>query len=144
MFLGRFAHTIDDKGRLTIPSKYRATLAAGVVVTRGFDPCLYVYPEAEWDQLAEKIRQFPMTKKHARSFVRLLFSEASDSTPDKQGRVLIPAYLRDYANLRGGVIIAGMDNHLELWNPDAWQEQDASLEQDAEDLAEKASELGIL
>jgi len=144
MFFGKFGHTIDDKGRLTIPAKYRTVLAAGVVVTRGLDRCLYVYPLAEWDQLAEKIRQLPLTKKDARAFVRFLFAEAADCIPDKQGRVLIPAYLRDYANLRDEVIVAGSDNHLEVWNPDAYQQDNSRLEQDVEALAEKLGELRIL
>jgi MraZ protein len=144
MFLSWFGHRIDDKGRLTIPSKYRASLAPGVVITRGIDPCLYIYPQSEWTQLAEKVRDLPLTKKDARSFVRFLFSAASDCIPDKQGRVLIPAYLRDYANLVDDVIVAGMDNHLEVWNPEAWREDNSHLEQDAEARAEKLGELGIL
>jgi len=144
MFFGRFEHTIDDKGRLTIPSKYRTSLAAGVVVTRGLDRCLYIFPLAEWDQLAEKIRQLPLTKKDARAFVRFFFSEAADSVPDKQGRVNLPAYLRQYASLRSDVIVTGSHNRLEVWNPDFWRQDSSQLEQDPEALAEKLSDLGIL
>ncbi len=144
MFFGRFEHTLDDKGRLTIPAKYRSTLAAGVVVTRGLDRCLYVYSQVEWQQFAEKVRQLPLTKADARAFVRFFFSEASDCVPDKQGRVLIPSYLRDYADLRDNVIVAGSQNRLEVWNPDAWQQDSCRLEQDPEALAEKLSDLGVL
>jgi len=144
MFLGRFGHTIDDKGRLTIPSKYRADLAAGVVITRGLDRCLYIYPQAEWKQLAEKIRQLPLTKKEARAFVRFLFSEAADGIPDKQGRILIAAYLREYASLHDEVIVVGSHNRLEVWNPDAWQQDSSKLEQDVEAFAEQLGELGVL
>lgn len=144
MFLGTFGYRIDDKGRLTIPAKYRTSLAAGVVVTRGIDRCLYIYPLGEWERLAEKVRQLPLTKKDARAFVRLLFSAAADCIPDKQGRVLIPAYLREYADLQDEVIIAGLDNRVEVWNPGAWEQNNSELEQDAEALAEKLGDLGIL
>jgi MraZ protein len=144
MFLGRFEHTLDDKGRLTIPAKYRNTLATGVVITRGLDRCLYVMPSSEWDEIAAKVRTLSLLKKDARSFVRLLFAEATDSTPDKQGRVLIPAYLREYANLQDDVIVAGSYNRLELWNPDDYLQENARLQKDAEALAEQLSELGIL
>jgi len=144
MFLGRFEHTLDDKGRLTIPAKYRNTLAAGVVITRGLDRCLYVLPASEWEQIAEKIRALSLLKKDARSFVRLLCAEATDSIPDKQGRVLIPTYLREYANLEADVIVAGASNRLELWNPGEYHQENVRLQKDAEALAEQLSELGIL
>jgi MraZ protein len=144
MFFGRFGHTLDDKGRLTIPAKYRNTLATGVVITRGLDRCLYVYPSSEWGQISERIQQLSQMKKDARSFVRFLFAEATDSIPDKQGRVLIPAFLREYADLSDDVIVAGSYNRLEIWNPDAYQQENSRLEQDADALAEQLSELGIL
>lgn len=144
MFFGRFGHTIDDKGRLTIPAKYRDTLANGVVITRGIDRCLYVYPLGEWDDISEKIKQFSMMKRDARSFVRFLFAEATDCIPDKQGRVLIPTYLREYANLSSDVIVAGSHNRLEIWDPDAYQHENSRLAQDVDALAEQLSELGIL
>ena len=144
MFFGRFGHTIDDKGRLTIPAKYRDTLATGVVITRGLDRCLYVYPFSEWDSISEKIKQFSMMQKDARSFVRFLFAEASDCIPDKQGRVLIPTYLREYADLTTEVIVAGSHNRLEIWNPEAYRDENSRLQQDVNGLAEQLSELGIL
>jgi MraZ protein len=144
MFFGRFGHTIDEKGRLTIPAKYRDTLANGVVITRGIDRCLYVYPLGEWDEISEKIKQFSMMQRDARSFVRFLFAEATDCIPDKQGRVLIPTYLREYANLGSDVIVAGSHNRLEIWDPDAYQHENSRLAQDVDSLAEQLSELGIL
>lgn len=144
MFFGRFEHTLDDKGRLTIPAKYRNTLATGVVITRGLDRCLYVYPSSEWGQISERIKQLSQMKKDARSFVRFLFAEAIDCIPDKQGRVLIPAYLREHANLSDEVIVAGSNDRLEIWNPDTYQEENSRLQQDADALAEQLSELGIL
>jgi MraZ protein len=144
MFFGRFEHAIDDKGRLTIPAKWRTNLAAGVVVTRGLDRCLYIYPQAEWEQFAAKIAQLPLTKADARAFVRFFYSGAADCVPDKQGRVLIPAYLRQYAHLNNAVIVAGAHNHLEVWDPQTWQEDSSKLEQNPETLAEKLSNLGTI
>ena len=144
MFLGRFLHTVDSKGRVTIPAKFRPNLAGGVVVTRGIDRCLYIYPQAEWDRLAERVRELPLTKKDARSFVRFLFSEASDCVPDRQGRILIPGYLREYANLDSEIVIAGLDNRLEMWSSSAWHDDNSDLEKDAQTLAEKLGELWIL
>ncbi len=120
MFLGEYAHTIDDKGRLTLPAKYRADLAAGVVVTRGIDKCLFVFPRAEWDKLSAKLDALPLTDPQAREFRRLIFSGAIDDELDKQGRVLLAQYLRDYAGLNGNVIVAGLNTHMEIWAPDAW------------------------
>jgi MraZ protein len=144
MFFGRFEHTLDDKGRLTIPAKYRNALATGVVITRGIDRCLYVYSTSEWDAISEKIRQFSVMQRDARSFVRFLFAEAADCIPDKQGRVLIPTYLREYANLRNDVVVAGSNSRLEIWDPEAYQQENARLQKDADALAEKLSVLGIL
>jgi MraZ protein len=144
MFLGRFEHTLDDKGRLTIPAKYRNTLATGVVITRGLDGCLWVFASSEWDAIAGKIRTLSLLKKDARSFVRLFFSEATDAVPDKQGRVHVPSYLREYANLQDEVIVAGSYNRLELWNPEGYVEENSRLQKDAEALAEQLSELGVL
>jgi MraZ protein len=120
MFLGEYAHTIDDKGRLTLPAKYRADLAAGLVVTRGIDKCLFVFPRAEWDKLSAKLDALPLTDPQAREFRRLIFSGAIDDELDKQGRVLLAQYLRDYAGLNGNVIVAGLNTHMEIWAPDAW------------------------
>jgi MraZ protein len=120
MFLGEYAHTIDEKGRLTLPAKYRVELASGVVVTRGLDKCLFVFPMSEWQKLSESISGLPMTDVQAREFRRLLFSGATDADLDKQGRVLLPQYLRDYAGLDGNVIVAGLNTYMEIWAPDTW------------------------
>lgn len=145
MFLGRFEHTIDDKGRLTIPSRYRTTLSAGVVITRGIDGCLFIFPIARWEQLSEKLEQFPtITQDESRSFVRFFFTEAIDCLPDKQGRILIPTYLREYAQLRDTVIVAGVRDHLEVWNPEAYAKDNARLEKDVRAFATTLSQQRIL
>lgn len=123
MFLGEYTHNIDDKGRLTIPAKYRSDLAAGLVVTRGFDQNLVVYPLSGWQKLAERILRKPLSDQHVRQFRRLVFSGATDLTPDRQGRILVPAFLRDYAAITTEAVIVGMFDHLEVWNTEAWKTQ---------------------
>lgn len=128
MFLGEYVHTVDEKGRLTIPARFRAGLDAGLVVTRGIDRCLAIYPIEEWKQLAEQVSALPMTDRRARAFRRLVFANASDAIPDKQGRVLIPPHLREYAKLDSDAIVTGLDTYIEVWNPDAWQEERERVE----------------
>lgn len=142
MFLGEYAHTIDDKGRLTLPAKFRAELAAGVVVTRGIDKCLFAFPMDQWNALAEQVSHLPLTESQARDFRRLLFSGAADAELDKQGRVLLPQYLREYAGLTGDVIVAGLNTHMEIWSPDAWNSARANFESGALD-SEHWAKLGI-
>jgi MraZ protein len=122
MFLGEYTHNLDDKGRLTIPSKYRTDLAAGLVVTRGMDRCLFLFPMAEWEKLADPINRRSITDRDTRGFRRLMFSGASDVIPDKLGRILIPPYLREYAGLGNEVVIVGLYTYLEIWHPQTWQE----------------------
>jgi len=142
MFLGEFVHIIDEKGRLTVPAKFRAELAAGLVVTRGIDRCLAIYPMEEWEQLAQKISALPMTDRRARAFRRLVFASASDVIPDKQGRVLIPPSLREYAGFNGEVIVTGLNTYVEVWNPDAWGEEREHVEGNGGNIEEWAA-LGI-
>jgi MraZ protein len=122
VFLGEFVHILDSKGRLTIPAKFRADLDTGLVVTRGIDRCLAVFPLGEWEQLAEQVSDLPMTDRQARAFRRLLFANASDVFLDKQGRVVIPPRLREYANLDGEVVVTGLNTYIEVWSAEAWDE----------------------
>lgn len=142
MFLGEFVYTIDEKGRLTIPAKFRDDLAAGLIVTRGLDRCLAIYPIDEWERLAERVSALPMTDRRARAFRRLVFANASDAIPDKQGRLLIPPRLREYAGLDGEVIITGLNTYIEVWNPHSWGEEREHVEGDKAGLEEWAA-LGI-
>jgi MraZ protein len=144
MFVGEFDHTLDNKGRLTIPSKFREELAGGLVVTRGFDKgSLLVYPRAEWDVLAEKITSLPATNRKARMLSRFLFSQATDAIPDRQGRVLIPQNLRKYAGIESESLVIGMHNWVEIWNPGKWREVEAEFEENIDDIAAQFEELGI-
>ncbi|MEM7345759.1 MAG: division/cell wall cluster transcriptional repressor MraZ, partial [Chloroflexota bacterium] len=133
MFLGEFEHTIDDKGRLTIPAKFRDELEGGVVVTRGLDGCLWAYGRSEWENLAEKIAKLPTTTNGAaRNFARFMFSSAFDSIPDRQGRILIPQNLRDYADITNETVIIGVMNRVEIWQPTKWNAVLTAVEDDPE------------
>jgi MraZ protein len=140
MFLGKFIHTIDDGGRLTIPSKFRDGLSAGLVITYGFDLCLAIYPIAEWEKLAERVSGLPVTDREARAFRRFVFANASDTTLDKQGRVLIPPSLRERIGIDGEVVITGLNTYIELWHPDEWRKEHGRVEGDDGQAWEK---LGI-
>ena len=142
MFLGEFVHTTDEGGRLTIPARFRADLEVGLVVTRGLDRCLAIYPMKEWERLAEQVSALPITDRRARAFRRLVFANASDVTLDKHGRVLIPPRLREYAGLDGEVVITGLNTYIELWNPDSWSKERERVEGDDATMEEWAA-LGI-
>lgn len=128
MFLGEYNHSIDDKGRLTIPAKFRGELATGLVVTRGFDHNLMIFPLPGWQEMAEQIMQRPLSNEDVRLFRRRIFSGAVDLEPDRQGRIVLPAYLREFAGINGEVIVAGMFNYVEIWNADEWQKVRESAE----------------
>ena len=143
MFVGEFSHTIDDKGRLTIPAKFRDELEGGVVITRGLDGCLWAYPRYEWEKLAEKISQQPSTNRAVRNFVRFMFSSAFDSIPDRQGRVIIPQNLREYASIENEATVIGVMNRVEIWKPDTWTDVFSKVEEDPEAIVAQLHELGF-
>ena len=124
MFLGEFSHSLDNKGRLTIPAKFRDQLAPGLVVTRNpSDRCLLIMPQNKWDEVAEKISALPLTDKRSALLRRAVFSAAEDLKPDRQGRILVSQRLRDYAQIDTEAVIAGVNTFIELWNPTAWEER---------------------
>jgi MraZ protein len=141
MFLGEYTHTIDDKGRITIPAKFRGELAAGLVVTRGFDQNLMVFPYQEWESLATKVAERPLGDESVRAFRRRVFSGAVDLEPDRQGRIIVPQYLRDFAGIDGEVVITGMFNYIELWSAEAWQSVRESIEDNND--ARRWEDLGV-
>ena len=141
MFSGQYQHAIDDKGRLTLPAKLRAALATGFVVTRGLDGCLFVFPQEEWSALSDKLTAMSVGDAKARQVARFFFSGACDCTPDKQGRVLLPAHLRDYANIEGEAIVTGMGNRLELWSTAAWAKTISDTEEDIAETSQALAEL---
>lgn len=141
MFLGRFDHSIDTKGRLALPVRYRDHLADGVVVTRGFDTCLLVYPMAEWLPLAKRVSELSIGDPDVRALRRLLFADAADLELDKQGRILIPTGLRDYAGLDRDAVVTGMHTFIEIWSPEQWSSERTALDRDGQAVAERLAEL---
>lgn len=122
MFLGEFSHSLDAKGRLTIPAKFRDQLASGLVVTRNpLDRCLLLMPQTKWDEVAEKISSLPLADPRSALLRRAIFSAAEDFKPDKQGRILLSQRLRDYAQIESDIIVAGVNTFIELWNPVTWE-----------------------
>jgi MraZ protein len=138
MFLGTHSPRLDEKGRLILPAKFREQLEAGVVVTRGQERCLYVFPAAEFERLAEQLRQAPVTSKQARDYLRVFLSGASDEVPDKQGRITLPANLRTYAGLDRDVAVIGAGQRVEIWDSAAW---DTYLAEQEQAFAEQAEEV---
>lgn len=136
---GEFRHTMDAKGRLFIPAKLREELGDSFVVTKGLDGCLFIYAQKEWQQLEDKIRQLPMSK--SRQLQRFFLSSASDVSVDKQGRIVVPPVLRDYAELTHEVTIIGVLERAEIWSAEKWNSYNEDL--DAEDVAQAMEDLGF-
>jgi MraZ protein len=141
VFLGRYAHNLDAKGRLAIPARYREALAEGVVLTRGIDRCLALYPMAAWRPLAEKVAALPLTDADARNFRRLVFAEAADLNLDAQGRILVPPDLRRYAGIEREALVVGVDTSLEIWSPERWAAVESSLDVDGAEIAQRLANL---
>src|SRR2546423_2652595 len=121
MFLGTHTPRLDEKGRLILPAKFRDELAGGVVITKGQERCLYVFPVAEFARIAGQLRETPMTHKAARAYSRVFFASAHDEVPDKQGRVTIPAHLREYGGLDRELVVIGASTRVEIWDRQAWE-----------------------
>jgi MraZ protein len=138
MLLGEYEHTIDDKNRLTLPAKFRQELAGGVVVTRGMDGCLYAYGAAAWSELVEtRLRSLDPLSREGRLMQRFFFSGAAEVEPDKQGRIMLPSALVESARLGREVVVAGVYDHLEIWDRAAWRKQLEEVEGSAENVAER-------
>lgn len=143
MFIGEYNHAIDEKGRMAIPVKFRSDLAKGAVVTRGLDNCLFLYSLEEWEKLAEKLSKLPISQANTRAFARLMLAGAMDVETDKQGRIILPEYLRKYAAIQKKVVVAGLYNRLEIWNEDNWNKYKEGKEAQSNDIAEALGELGV-
>lgn len=141
MFMGEYNHTIDAKGRMIMPSKFREQLGGEFVVTKGLDGCLFVYPMTEWHTIEEKFREIPLTSKDARKFLRFFFGGAATCEVDKQGRILVPPVLREYAGLEKDVVTTGAFNRIEIWDKEKWQ-NDCTYD-DMDEVAEHMAELGL-
>ncbi len=141
MFMGEYNHTIDAKGRLIIPSKFREILGDVFVVTKGLDGCLFVYDNEEWKRFEEKLRALPITNKEARQFVRFFLAGAAEVEVDKQGRILLPNVLREFAQINKDVALLGVGSRIEIWGRERFE--DTAVFEDMDEIAEHMAELGL-
>lgn len=142
MFIGEYQHSLDEKGRVTVPSKYREQLGEAFVLTKGLDGCLFIYTQEEWANFEQKLKNLPLTNMNARKFVRFFLSGAVECMTDKQGRILIPNTLRVYSCIEKDIVFIGMSNRIEVWSLENWKAyNDADI--DVESLAAQMEELGI-
>lgn len=141
MFIGEYSLTVDEKGRLSIPVKFRASLSRGAVVTRGLDSALFLYTAKEWENLAGKLASLPISRSNTRAFSRLMLAGAMDLEMDKQGRVMLPDYLRGFAGIKKKVVLAGLYNRLEIWDEEKWNKYKTGTEKTSTDIAERLEQL---
>ncbi|WP_225047380.1 division/cell wall cluster transcriptional repressor MraZ [Lacticaseibacillus kribbianus] len=143
MLMGEFHHSIDAKGRLIIPAKFREQLGASFVLTRGMDGCLFGYPEAEWEKLQEKVATLPLTRKEARTFTRFLYSAATECELDRQGRINLPKPLIAHADLTKGCTLVGVANRIEIWSDEKWESFATDAEANFDDISENLMDFGL-
>ncbi len=143
MFMGEYNHTMDAKGRCIVPAKFRDSLGDEFVVTKGLDGCLFVYPNEEWLRFEEKLKTLPLTNKNARQFARFFLAGAATCEVDKQGRILLPAVLREFAQLEKEVVLVGVANRVEIWSKAKWEESMNSYDEDMDEVAENMENLGF-
>jgi MraZ protein len=143
MFMGEFQHSIDEKGRLIVPAKFREDLGEKFIITRGLDNCLFVYPLPQWKILEDKIKELPTSHADTRAFVRMFFSGAVEAEVDKQGRVVVPSHLREHAHMERDVYVIGVSTKVEIWSKDSWENYANQAQQSYESIAEKIIDLGI-
>ncbi|MBI2506792.1 MAG: division/cell wall cluster transcriptional repressor MraZ [Candidatus Colwellbacteria bacterium] len=143
MFIGEFHHSVDEKGRVAIPAKFRSKISGGAIITRGLDRCLFIFTNKDWAALAEKLITLPLAQANSRAFVRLMLSGASDVKLDVQGRILVPDYLRKYAGLDKSAKIIGVYNRMEIWDDRTWERYRERTESSSDEIAEKMADLGI-
>ncbi len=143
MFLSQYQHSIDDKGRVSIPAKYRADLAPGLCLTAGYDDCLVLYPQAEWEALVERMAKLPLTSPDARAFRRLRYSYATDAPMDQQGRLAIPPHMRELAKIKSEVVIMGVGEYIEIWARELWDEVEANQRERAYAVAQREQDFEL-
>ena len=143
MFMGEYNHTIDAKGRLIVPAKFREILGDNFIVTKGLDGCLFVYPNDEWTRFEEKLKSLPLTNKNARQFTRFFLAGAAACEVDKQGRILLPQVLREFASLEKDVVLVGVASRIEIWSRERWDESMYTYDGDMDEVAENMESLGF-
>lgn len=141
MFLGRHTHALDVKGRLAIPARFRDELASGLVVTRGVDQCLAIYPMSQWNELSAKINALPVSDADARTFRRMVFAEAMDLVPDGQGRILVSPELRSFAGIDREAIVIGVHSFVEVWSPERWNAARETFDADGAAIVQRLAGL---
>mgnify|MGYP002443652310 CR=1 FL=1 len=143
MLMGEYEHSLDAKGRLIMPAKLRQDIGEKFVITKGLDGCLFVFSQIEWSNFESKLKELPLTNKNARDFVRFFLSGATECEFDKQGRILVPASLRKYADLQKDVVLTGMDTRIELWSAEKWDVESDLDDEDMEAVAAHMASLGV-
>ncbi|MFA6995036.1 MAG: division/cell wall cluster transcriptional repressor MraZ [Patescibacteria group bacterium] len=143
MFIGEYNHNLDDKGRLAIPAKFRAVFKKGAVVTKGLDNCLFLYAPEQFEKIAAKFAALPISQAKARAFTRHMLAGAMEVEFDNQGRITLPEYLRRFSGLKRKVVVAGLYNHLEIWEEAAWNKYKGEAEKNSNAIAEELGDLGI-
>ncbi len=144
MLIGEYIHTLDPKKRLSLPSKWRAELGKTLIVTRGLDNCLFVYTTASWQKLTDKVADLSLGQADTRSFNRFFLSGAVEVEVDKAGRILVPDFLKDFARLKSKVVLAGLHDRVEIWDEKKWNDYKKKIEEQADKLAEKLGNIGVL
>lgn len=144
MLIGEYLHTLDSKKRLSLPAKFRKEVGKKVVITRGLDSCLFVYPTKSWEAIADKLSSLPIGGADTRGMSRFLLSGAVESDVDGAGRILVPDFLKDFADLKSRVVLAGVSDRIEIWNEKAWEEYKRRIEKGADQMAQTLGDLGIL
>jgi MraZ protein len=143
MFIGEYSHSLDDKNRLAVPAKFRDVLKKGAVVTKGLDHCLFLYTKDSWKELATKLAKLPVSQANTRAFSRLMLAGAMDVELDKQGRIILPDYLKQYAVLKKKIVITGLMNRLEIWDEAEWDKYKSNTEKSSEEISEALGDLAV-
>lgn len=143
MFMGEYGHTIDAKGRIIVPAKFRESLGDNFIITKGLDNCLFVYTNEEWQRFEEKLKTLPLTNKNARTFTRFFLAGAADVELDKQGRILIPSVLREFASLQKDVVFVGVGSRIEIWSKESWNDSISNYDDNMDEVAENMDSLGF-
>ncbi len=144
MLIGEYVHTLDSKKRLSLPSKFRREVGRKVVITRGLDACLFMFPQTSWKKIAEKLQTLPIGGADTRGMSRFLLAGACETEVDGAGRILIPEYLKEFADLRSRVVLAGVSDRVEIWNEKTWEEYKRRIEKGADQMAQTLGDMGIL
>lgn len=142
MLLGEYTHTVDEKNRISLPSKFRKEVGKKIVITHGLDNCLFLYPLKEWEKISQKLSELGMGQADTRGFNRFMLAGAVEADVDTIGRILIPDFLKDFADLKNKVVFTGVHNRVEIWNEKNWKEYKSKIEKQADMMAEKLGEIG--